>query len=260
MSIKLKIAVIGGGNIGGATAKGLWAACREQVDITVTAKHAATLEKFTAAGMSTGLDNRAAVRGADIVILAVKPWLMEEVVRDLAPAIGIEAATVVSMAPGIEPEDLMEWLGGRANLAYVIPNTAIAAGQSMTFVVPVSISDERTAVLKDLFGKVGSVLVVDRDMLRPGTSLASCGIAYALRYISAAARGGEGLGFSHKDSLAAVCQTVRGALAILEAGGSEPEDEIGKVTTPGGMTLKGLEAMEENGFSKAVAAGLDANR
>lgn len=257
---KQKITVIGGGNIGGATAIGLWNACREHVSITVTAKHAETLAKFCELGMAVSLDNREAASGADIVILAVKPWLMEEVVTDLIPALDLQRQTIVSMAPGIASADLLCWLGGSANLAYVIPNTAIAVGESMTFVVPVSLSEERTEVLKNLFGSVGSALVVEEQMLRPGTSLASCGIAYALRYIGAAANGGEALGFSGKDSLATVCQTVRGALAILEANGSAPEEEIDKVTTPGGMTLRGLGAMEDNGFSKAVAAGLEANK
>lgn len=254
------ITIIGGGNIGGAAAFGLWNAGRDFLSITVTARHNETLAKFAEAGMGVSLDNRKAAKGADLVILAVKPWLMEEVVKDLLPALDLERQTIVSMAPGIASEDLLGWLGGKANLAYVIPNTAIAVGESMTFVVPVSLSKERTEALRTLFGLAGRTMVVPENMLRPGTSLASCGIAYALRYISASARGGEALGFTEAEALKTVCQTVRGALAILEAGGSGPEAEINKVTTPGGMTLKGLEAMENGGFSPAVIAGLEANK
>lgn len=260
MAMYQHIAIIGGGNIGGASAFGIWNAARDYVSITVTARHPETLEKFSKAGMEVSLDNRKAAARADVVVFAVKPWLMEEVVKDVLPALDLEKQTIVSMAPGIASADLMAWLGGKANLAYVIPNTAIAVGESMTFVVPISLSPERTEGLRELFGVAGSTLVVPEEMLRPGTSLASCGIAYALRYISASARGGAGLGFSEKDSLRTVCQTVRGALAILEANASDPESEINKVTTPGGMTLKGLEAMENGGFSKAVTAGLEANR
>jgi len=254
------ITIIGGGNIGGASAFGIWNAAKDFVSITVTARHSETLEKFASAGMKVSLDNRAAVAGADVVILAVKPWLMEEVVRDLLPAIDLEKQIVVSMAPGIPSGELMEWLGGKAQLAYVIPNTAIAVGESMTFVVPVTTSEEQTEGLRELFGLTGTTLVVPENMLRPGTSLASCGIAYALRYISAASRGGEELGFSEREALRVVCQTVKGALAILDANMSCPESEINKVTTPGGMTLRGLEAMENNCFSEAVIAGLTVNR
>lgn len=260
MVVSQYITIIGGGNIGGASAFGLWNAGKDFLSITVTARHAETLEKFSKAGMEVSLDNRKAVVGADIVILAVKPWMMEEVVKDLLPALDLKRQTIVSMAPGISSQDLIGWLGGSANLAYVIPNTAVAVGESMTFIVPVSLSKERTDDLKSLFALAGSTMVVPEDMLRPGTSLASCGIAYALRYISAAARGGRSLGFSDRDSLKAVCQTMRGALAILEANASTPESEIDKVTTPGGMTLKGLDAMENEGFSQAVVAGLEANR
>ena len=273
----MKLTIIGAGNIGGATAVGLARSAAPDLEITVTARHASTLEKFApsraaegggaalaengALRIRTSLDNRAAVRGADIVVLAVKPWQMEEVVLDLLPALDLERQTIVSMAPGVGSDLFRKWLGESAFLAYVIPNTAIAAGQSMTFIAPVgTMPEERIEALKELFEYGGSCLVVEESMLRAGTSLASCGIAYALRYISAAAKGGVALGFRPEESLEAVRQTVRGALAILEANSSLPEDEIDRVTTPGGMTLKGLEAMEAGGFSAAVISGLEANK
>jgi hypothetical protein len=78
-------------------------------------------------------------------------------------------------------------------------------------------------------------------------SLASCGIAYAMRYIRAAAEGGVELGFYPQDATEIVCQTVKGAAALIEAHHSHPEVEIDKVTTPGGLTIKGLNAMEDAG-------------
>ena len=89
-----------------------------------------------------------------------------------------------------------------------------------------------------------------------GTSLASCGIAFALKYIDASIRGGVELGFSEAESREVVMQTMRGALALLERNGTMPQQEIDKVTTPGGITLKGLEAMARDGFEGAVRAGL----
>ena len=94
----MKIAVIGAGNMGGATALGLAAACPE-LGITVTARHAATLEKFAARGLQTSLDNVAAAREADLVVLAVKPWLAQGVLEELRPALA--GKLLVSVVAGI---------------------------------------------------------------------------------------------------------------------------------------------------------------
>lgn len=255
MNNKVKLTIIGAGNIGGATARGLAAAA----DVTVTARTQKTLDGFAGTGIGTSLDNLEAARGADIVIFAVKPWLMEEVVKSVLPALDLSRQTVVSMAPGIKSEQLKDWLGPEAHIAYAIPNTAIALGESMTFIVPVSTTDVQTEQLRELFDCAGKTLVVKEEMLVAGTSLASCGIAYALKYVQASAKGGEDLGFSGKEAVEVVTQTVRGACAILEANSSTPQEEIDKVTTPGGMTLKGLEAMEREGFTDAVVSGLKAN-
>lgn len=81
-------------------------------------------------------------------------------------------------------------------------------------------------------------------------------IAYAMRYISAAATGGTELGFERDEAKEIVRQTVRGAVGLLAESGLDPEEEIDKVTTPGGMTLKGLGVMESSGFSHSVVNAL----
>ena len=91
-----------------------------------------------------------------------------------------------------------------------------------------------------------------------GTTLASCGIAYAMRYIRAAAEGGVELGFKADDAKRIVMQTVEGAVKLLEATGLHPEAAIDMVTTPGGVTIKGLNEMEHAGFTSAVIRGLKA--
>lgn len=279
----MKITIIGAGNIGGATAFGLAGhslqaetqACRKGVEtsgddtahigkITVTAAHGATLEKFAARGIATSLDNRSAAEDADIVIFAVKPWLMESVIKETLAADRISGSKaagrqiIVSMAPGISSKDIIEWAGENISLAYVIPNTAIEFGESMTFIAPVTTDESQTGILVKLFERVGSVMTVPESKLGAGTALASCGIAYALRYIRAAAEGGVQLGLFASDATKVVAQTLKGAATLLEARGTHPEEEIDKVTTPGGMTIKGLNAMEEAGFTNAVIKGLEA--
>ena len=256
----MKITVIGAGNMGGSAALG-FAGCGAVPprDITVTARHETSLEKFSTCGIRTCTDNRSAVRDADIVFYAVKPWQMEAVLKETKEVLDYGRQMLVSIAPGITPLQLREWLekdGLVPAIAYAIPNTAIEIGESMTYISSVTASDEQTAMLKGLFDKVGKTLVVPLEQMLSGTSLASCGIAYAMRYISASAEGGARLGLGQEGIGEAVCQTVRGAAALVRAKGFDPEHEIDRVTTPNGLTIRGLNAMEEAGFSDAVIKGL----
>ena len=253
----MKIAIIGAGNMGGATALGLAAALPEAA-ITVTAKHAATLERFAARGLRTSLDNVAAARDAEVVVLAVKPWLAQGVLDELRPV--LPGKVLVSFVAGVPASEMLGWLDGAgvAGAYTVIPNLAVEVGQSMTFIHELCGTQETLAVVRGLFDAVGRTAVVDEKRLNAGMMLASCGTAFALRYVRASAEGGVELGLYPKEALEAVLQTVRGAADLLEAHGTHPEAEIDRVTTPGGITIKGLNAMEEAGFSAAVVAGLKA--
>ena len=278
----MKITIIGAGNIGGATANGFArSGAITPSDITVTARHTTTLEKFAARGMRTTTDNCAAVQDADLVFFAVEPWQMEDMIRSLKDALDFERQILVSLAPGIKPEQFLEWLAQPGikpeqflewlaqpgtepshpqallpALAYAIPNISAEIGESMTYIASVTASDGQTALLKTWFDRIGHSEIVPLDLLLSGTSLASCGIAYALRYLSAAIQGGIKLGLNAEQARDAVCRTVKGAAALLQAHQSDPEEEIHRVTTPNGLTLRGLKAMEDSGFSEAVIHGL----
>jgi pyrroline-5-carboxylate reductase len=110
-----------------------------------------------------------------------------------------------------------------------------------------------------IFSELGEVMVVEESQIGAATSLASCGIAYALRYIRAAMEGGVELGIRADDAKHIVMQTLRGAVDVLAANGTHPEAEIDRVTTPGGLTIKGLNAMEAAGFTHSVIEGLRAS-
>ena len=130
----------------------------------------------------------------------------------------------------------------------------------MTFVSALNASEERTAKVVEMFDALGSAMLIPEDKMSAGTALASCGIAYAMRYVRAATEGGVELGFPAKDAQRIVMNTMKGAVDLLAATGANPEEEIDKVTTPGGITIKGLNKMEEQGFSNAVIAGLKASQ
>ena len=253
----MKIAIIGAGNMGGATALGL-AGALPDARITVTAKHAATLEKFAARGLQTSLDNVSAAADADVVVLGVKPWLAQGVLAELKPALA--GKVLVSFVAGVPGAEMLTWLAGSgiAGAYSVIPNLAIEVGESMSFIHELCGTPETLATVRGLFDAVGRTAVVDEKRLNAGMMLASCGTAFALRYVRASAEGGVELGLYPQEAITAALQTVKGAAALLAARGSHPEAEIDRVTTPGGITIKGLNAMEEAGFSAAVIAGLKA--
>lgn len=207
--------------------------------------------------------NVEAVRGADLVLLAVKPWKMEEVACELKPVLDYRAQMVASVAGGVGLADLSALF--RHNdmlpaLFYVMPNTAVAVRQSMTFVAAQGASEEQTAAVVDLFRLLGEAMLVEERLMNGGMALASCGIAFAMRYIRAAMEGGVELGFYPNEAKQIVMQTLSGAVELLRSTGNHPEAEIDRVTTPGGITIRGLNEMEHAGFTDSVIRGLRAAR
>ena len=172
-------------------------------DISVANPTAKKLEHFALQGASVTTDNKTAADGADIVIIAVKPWLVEQVVNELKPVLNYTRQTVITVAAGISGSQFTAWLKKDDELSavntpqtfIVIPNTAIAVLSSMSFVVPVNATADTTATIKELFDNVGQTMVTEERLLGAGMTLASCGIAYAMRYVRAAAEGGVELGF-----------------------------------------------------------------
>lgn len=248
--------------MGGAIVRGL---CRADsavsCEIVCTARTQHTLDALRAdcPQVATTRDNREAVRGADFVVVAVKPWLAGEVIGAIAPVFDAARQALVSVVAGPSLEQLGIWLGRPdAALFRVIPNTAIAVRQSMTFVAARGASEEQTQRIMALFGALGDAMRVDEPMLEMGMILASCGIAFALRYVRASAEGGVELGCRADDAVRIVAQTMRGAAELLLRGGGHPEAEIDRVTTAGGITIRGLNEMEHAGFTSAVIRGLKA--
>ena len=256
----MKIAMIGAGAMGGATVEGL---IKGQIlkseNITVSDPSTAVLDKFTKMGVSVTTDNQVAAETTDLVFVCVKPWLAEGVLKNIKTALNPQHQILVVIAAGVSSASIQEWLGDNCPpLFLVIPNIAIAQLSSMTFMVPVGADDTTIQKVKGIFDGMGTTLITDEQHLASGTTLASCGIAYAMRYIRAAAEGGVELGFKADDAKQIVMQTVKGAVELLEASGLHPEAAIDLVTTPGGVTIKGLNEMEHAGFTSAVIRGLKA--
>ncbi len=263
----MKITVIGGGNMGGAVAAGaIRAGVLAPTDVVISHLEPKCYPLFEGFLEDVKIedDNAKSVEGADIVVVAVKPWMMEQILGEIAPALDRERQTLVSIAAGITFEQLSEMLDtakyGDMGIYRIIPNTAIAISQSVSFICRHNTTDIQDQELLKIFDAVGKSFLVEESQMTPLTSLSSCGIAFAYKYIDASIEGGVEVGIEESLARDIVLQTVRGALMMLETNGTMPQPEIDKVTTKGGITLKGLDAMAEAGFVEAVKAGVHKSR
>lgn len=247
--------------MGGAIARGLATGTIVKADeITVTAHTQVTLDKLSAdvPGIHTTLSNREACEGANIVMLCIKPWLVQQVLEEVYPAINAANPVIVSVAAGISFDQLSQFMAGdQRPIARVIPNTAISIKQSPTLMCFNSqISEAQGQLVRAMFDELGQAIVIDEAHMAAGTAITSCGIAYAFAYIKAAMQGAIELGFYPHVAKQMIDQTVQGAVALLEHNNSMPDQEIYKVCTPGGITIKGLNEMTKEGFDNAVIQGL----
>lgn len=253
----MKIAIIGGGNLGSAIAEGLIASkfCLAS-DITITRRNTAALSVLAAHGCTVHSDNKKAVKDSEIIILAVKPYNYADIIENLKASFNPKKHVVVSVITGVWIEQLQKAIGKPVPVIRAMPNTAIAIRQSMTCLSVAGVSAEQEAFVHKLFDQLGSTVVIDEKLMDAATVLGACGTAFAMRYIRANIQGGIEIGFDANTAAYIAAQTVLGAADLLLKTGSHPEKEIDKVTTPKGCTIAGLNEMEHQGFSSSLIRGI----
>lgn len=251
--------------MGSAIARGLIATVpgflEAPADLSVANPSPGKLDPLARSGAYTTSSDTEAVRGASLVILCVKPWLVEQVISEIKDHIDYSSAEIAVVAAQVSISDLRTWLHKDSapalpSFCIAMPNTAVSTLRSMTFIVN---GNGRCPLATQAFSLLGEAMEIEEKLLPAATSLASCGIAYAMRYIRAAVEGGVELGVRPQLAQKMVLQTLIGAASLLSSPGSHPESEIDKVTTPGGLTIRGLNAMEHSGFTSAVINGLKAS-
>ena len=255
----MKITIIGAGNMGGALAIG-WARAGKH-EITVTARTEQTLSRFAGVdNILTSTDNLNAVSGADVVVLAVKPWLIEDVCRQIAGNLDFSRQIILSVAANVFSDSLREFLGCEtAKVCYIMPNIAAEYGEAMTYLAPAEgVTAEEISLVRELLLEVGKVKVCKEKEVAAGNMLSGCGIAYVMRFIHAMMEGGVEMGLYPKEAQEIAMQTMKGAVAVLEGKDMHPAVGIDKVTTPGGLTIRGLNELDHAGFNSAVIRCLKA--
>lgn len=254
--MKNSIAIIGGGNLGTAIAEGLIKSkfCKP-ADIHITKRNSSTLKYLQANGVKTGSDNAAAVKQSQLLILAVKPYQVADVLNSFKQALTPDHI-LVSVVTGVLIKDIEELIKKKIPVCRAMPNTAIAIQESMTCLSFNNTTEKQTAYVKGLFAVLGKVTVINENLMDAATVLGACGTAYAMRYIRANIQGGIEIGFDAVTANLIAAQTVKGAADLLLQRGTHPEQEIDKVTTPKGCTIAGLNEMEHRGFSSSLIKGI----
>ena len=255
----MKITIIGGGNLGTAMAEGLLKSkfC-SAAEITITKRNTATLKDIAAKGVKVTADNLSAVKKADIIILAVKPFQIADVIKGFKDAL-TSKQIVLSVITGVSIDDLRGMIKKQLPVFRAMPNTAIAIQQSITCLSNSNATASEIQLISKLFETVGKVAVIDEKLMDAATVLGACGTAYAMRYIRANIQGGIEIGFDAATASLIAAQTVKGAAELLLQKGTHPEYEIDKVTTPKGCTIAGLNEMEHQGFSSSLIKGISAS-
>lgn len=256
MAQREKIAILGGGNIGMALARGLVKSGQyKHEDITLTRRRKRNVEKINEEGFLGLQSNLEAVQGASIIVLAILPQTLGEVLEEIKKSVTTDQL-IVSVISGVTTQDIKNILKKNVPVVKAMPNTAIAIQQSMTCVAAKNSDYKHIERAVELFDTVGQTVVIDESQMTAATALCACGVAFFLRSIRAATQGGTEIGFHAHDALKMAVQTALGAAALLEQNGSHPEDEIDKVASPKGCTIAGLNEMEHNGFSSALIRGI----
>ncbi len=257
----MKITIIGGGNMGGAIARGMAKGTIVNAsDITVADKSTDVLAAISTfdGRIQTTTDNQSALLGADIVVLAVKPWLMKPVVESLTL---LPTQIVISIAAGTTLTQLADLTCPTQPLYRLVPNIAISQMESMTLMATRMTTDEQDRLVYSIFSEMGAAMFIQENQVEAVTALTSCGIAFVLKYIQAAAQAGVEMGLYPKDAQRMVAQSVKGAATLLlSAPTSHPAVEIDRVTTPGGITIRGLNTLEHEGFTSAIIKAMKASR
>lgn len=253
------LAVIGGGRMGEAIISGLLSAQAVRpgdvvVAEPVVARRGALESEY---GIRVTDDVVSTASEADVLLLAVKPQVIDAVLASISASVG--NALVVSIAAGISCARLESALPAGSAVVRVMPNTPAMVGAGMSVVSGgAEASDEQVAGVCELFGLLGRATVLPEKHQNIATAISGSGPAYVALFVDALTRAGVRQGLTREDAQMLAVQTVAGTAALLDESGMHPEQLVDGVASPGGTTIAAIEALEDNGFRSAVSAAVAA--
>ncbi len=257
--IDRRVAFLGGGNMATAIIRGLLRAGLAPKKIIATARRAEKAAQLEQAhGIVTTLDNLAAAREAEVIVLSVKPQALDKLLTQIAPAID-HTKLVISVAAGVPIAAIERRLGAGARIVRTMPNTpslvglgatALSAGEHAT--------PEDLALATAMFDSVGLTTTVDEYQLDAVTGLSGSGPAYIFLIIEALSDAGVKVGLSRRQSLELAAQTVLGSAKMLLETHVHPGELKDQVTSPGGTAIAGLHTLEAGGLRTTLIDAVEA--
>jgi pyrroline-5-carboxylate reductase len=260
MALRKKIAFLGTGNMAEALVKGLLragtAAPEEILCSEPRAERRDEIQKRY--GVQVSGDNRALTEEADIIVLSVKPQVIDVLLEEIAPAVD-HRKLVISIAAGVPISAIARKLGAGVRIVRTMPNTPALVGAGATALARgAHATDGDLEQAKALFQAVGLTVVVEEHLLDAVTGLSGSGPAYVYLAIEALADGGVKVGLARQVAMALAAQTVMGAAKLVLESGEHPGKLKDQVTSPGGTAIAGVHALEMGGLRACLIAAVEA--
>lgn len=263
---ELTLAFLGTGSMNGAILRGVLAGGTEKGAVRATTRSASSAEKLrdetgvtVFAGEEDAEANRTAVKGADVVLLGVKPYAILDLAREIAPALD-PGTVVVSVAAGVTLDALQNALPQGQPVVRSMPNTPSSAGRGVLSVTPGEhASREQLDAVKDVLAAVGTVVEVPENLIRAVTGVSGSGPAYVFYLAEAMQHAGEQLGLDPETARVLAKETVSGAGVLLAPDDADPAALRKAVTSPGGTTEQAITTFDEKGLREIIAAGAEAS-
>lgn len=252
-----QITFIGAGNMGEALIRGVLKANLVSPDKLT----ASDIREDRLSGLKsnyqicTASDNREALKGAEIVILAVKPQIISTVAKEIARYLTSDML-VISIAAGVSISRLRDILKCK-RIIRVMPNTPALVLQGMTCVCRDGVNSQDLAIAEEIFKSVGKVVIVEERHIDAVTGLSGSGPAYCFLVIDALADGGVKMGLPRSVALELAIQTMRGSAVLIDEFAKHPGELKDMVASPGGTTIRGLHALEKRGVRGAFIEAVE---
>src|SRR3990167_3563935 len=257
----LKIAIIGAGNIGSALLGGILktglATPHDVVATVATDEHRQELEKQWKIRVLGASNNREAAQGRDVVVLAVKPLKIPDVIEEIRDVL-TENQIVISVAAAVPLSLIESLIGKRVPLFRAMPNIPVVVEEGATAVAGnLATTAEQRHLVEKMFGALGAVVFVEEWQLDAVTALSGSGPAYVYMVIEALIDGGKKMGLSHEVATRLTEQTVLGAAKLVRETKLHPAILRDEVITPGGTTIAAMHELERHGLRAMLISAVE---
>jgi pyrroline-5-carboxylate reductase len=260
MTLERRIAFIGGGNMAEALIRGMLSADVTQSDRMAVADVSSARLTYLQRKYNVAVTPRnvEAVREADVVLLCVKPQVIDAVLAEITP-VADASKLVISIAAGVSIERIEKALVGNPRVIRVMPNTpalvlagaaGVAGGKRAT--------EGDLALAQDIFGAVGRVVVVEEKLMDAVTGLSGSGPAYVFTFIEALADAGVKVGIPRALAMELAVQTVLGSARMVLETKEHPAKLRDMVISPGGTTIAGMHELEKGRLRASVMSAVEA--